>query len=100
VDQTFQLFSECLLCRRLERRKKEAFYTRVRIRDFAAGETIFVTGSPADSVMIVLRGTVQARATSPKSCYPAMPCGLAGPGGPIAGCPCWDPVRYSERTPC
>jgi CRP/FNR family transcriptional regulator, cyclic AMP receptor protein len=66
VDQTFQLFSECVLCRRLERREKEAFFTRVRIRDFAGSETIFVTGSPADSMMIVLRGTVQIGVTSPK----------------------------------
>jgi signal transduction histidine kinase len=59
VDQTFQLFSECVLCRHLERREKEALFTRFRIRDFAASETIFVTGSPADSMMIVLRGIVQ-----------------------------------------
>jgi signal transduction histidine kinase len=59
VDQTFQLFSECVLCRHLERREKEALFTRVQIRDFAASETVFVTGSPADSMMIVLRGIVQ-----------------------------------------
>jgi two-component system, sensor histidine kinase len=66
VDQTFQLFSKCELCRHLERREKEALFARIRICDFAAGETIFVTGSPADSMMIVLRGTVQA-VTSPKA---------------------------------
>jgi hypothetical protein len=41
VDQTFQLFSEVLF-RNLERREKEALFARVRIRDFTAGETIFV----------------------------------------------------------
>jgi len=66
VDQTFQLFSECVLFRHLERREIEALFTRVRIRDFAASETIFVIGSPADSMMIVLRGTVQISVTSPK----------------------------------
>jgi len=65
VDQTFQLFSECVLFRHLEHREIEALFTRVRIRDFAASETIFVIGSPADSVMIVLRGTVQSSVTSP-----------------------------------
>jgi CRP/FNR family transcriptional regulator, cyclic AMP receptor protein len=66
MDQTFQLFSKCVLFRNLERREKEALFTRVRIRDFAAGETIFVIGSPGDSVMIVLRGTVQISVPSPK----------------------------------
>jgi CRP/FNR family transcriptional regulator, cyclic AMP receptor protein len=64
MDQAFQLFSECVLFRHLEHREIEALFTRARIRDFAASETIFVTGSPADSMMIVLRGTVQARVTS------------------------------------
>jgi CRP/FNR family transcriptional regulator, cyclic AMP receptor protein len=66
VDQTFQLFSECVLFRNLERREKDALFTRVRTRDFAAGETIFAIGSPGDSMMIVLRGTVQISVTSPK----------------------------------
>jgi CRP/FNR family transcriptional regulator, cyclic AMP receptor protein len=66
VDQTFQLFSECVLFRNLERREKEALFTCVRTRDFAAGETVFAIGSPGDSMMIVLRGTVQISVTSPK----------------------------------
>jgi hypothetical protein len=49
VDQTFQLFSECVLFRHLERRNIETLFTRVRIRDFAASETIFVVGSPAEA---------------------------------------------------
>jgi CRP-like cAMP-binding protein len=65
MDQTFQLFSGCVLFRNLERREKEALFTSVRIRDFAASETIFVIGSPGDSMMIVLRGTVQISAPSP-----------------------------------
>jgi two-component system, sensor histidine kinase len=66
VDQIFQLFSECALFRDLERREKEALFTRVRIRDFAVNETIFVIDSPGDSMMIVLHGTVQISLTSPK----------------------------------
>jgi CRP-like cAMP-binding protein len=54
VDQTFQLFSKCELFCNLERREKEALFTRVRIPDFAVGETIFLTGPPRDSMMIVL----------------------------------------------
>jgi CRP-like cAMP-binding protein len=67
VDQNFQLFSECVLFRHVERREIEALFTRIRIRDFAASETIFVIGSPADSMMIVLRGTVQISVTPPKA---------------------------------
>ena len=59
VDQTFQLFSECWLFRNLDRREKEALFTGVKIRDFVAGKTIFVVGSPGDSGMILLDGTVQ-----------------------------------------
>jgi CRP/FNR family cyclic AMP-dependent transcriptional regulator len=59
MDQTFELFSECSLFRNFERWEKEALFTRVKIRDFAAGETICVIGSPGDSGMIVLQGAVQ-----------------------------------------
>ena len=59
------MFSECALFRNLEHQEKEALFTRVRIRDFAASETIFVTGAPGDSVMIVLRGKVQISSASP-----------------------------------
>jgi hypothetical protein len=57
MDQIVQLFGECWLFRNLERREKDALFTRVKIRDFAAGETIFVVGSPGDSGMILLDGT-------------------------------------------
>lgn len=66
MDQTFQLFSKCVLFRNLERREKDALFTRVRIRDFAANETIFLMGSPGDSMMIVLDGGVQIGVPSPK----------------------------------
>jgi CRP/FNR family transcriptional regulator, cyclic AMP receptor protein len=66
VDQTFQLFSECVLFRKLGRQEKEALFARARIREFSAGETIFAIGSTGDSMMIVLRGTVQISVTSPK----------------------------------
>jgi CRP/FNR family transcriptional regulator, cyclic AMP receptor protein len=66
MDQAFQLFSECWLFRNFERREKEALFTRIKIRDFAAGETICVIGSPGDSGMIVLHGTVRISVTSPK----------------------------------
>jgi signal transduction histidine kinase/CheY-like chemotaxis protein len=66
VDETFQLFSECVLFRNLSRREKETLFTRVRIRDFAPSESVFVIGSPGDSMMIVLRGAVQISVASRK----------------------------------
>ena len=66
MDQTFQLFSECVLFRKLGRQEKEALFARARIREFSAGETIFAIGSTGDSMMIVLRGTVQISVSSPK----------------------------------
>ena len=66
MDQTFQLFSQCVLFRKLGRQEKEALFARARLREFSAGETIFAIGSPGDSMMIVLRGTVQISITSPK----------------------------------
>jgi CRP/FNR family transcriptional regulator, cyclic AMP receptor protein len=65
MDQTFQLFSECMLFRHLERRDIEALFSCARIRDFVAGQTICGIGSPAESIMIVLRGKVQTTAAAP-----------------------------------
>ena len=82
VDQTFHLFSECWLFRNLERREKEALFAHVKIRDFAAGETIFVVGSPGDSGMSWMaqsKSACQASRTRPF---------------------CLLPVIYSEKSPC
>jgi CRP/FNR family transcriptional regulator, cyclic AMP receptor protein len=66
MDQAFQLVSECMLFRNLGRREKEALFSRMRIRDFAASDSIFLMGSPGDSMMVVLRGTVKISVTPPK----------------------------------
>jgi CRP/FNR family transcriptional regulator, cyclic AMP receptor protein len=59
MDQVFKTFSERVLFRHLERGEKEALFTCVKFRDFAAGETIWVIGAPGDCRMVVLQGTVQ-----------------------------------------
>src|SRR5215470_5695797 len=79
MDQTFQLFSECVLFRNLASREREALFTHVRIRDFEASESIFLIGSPGDSMMIVLHGTVQISVTSPKGRPHVL--GIVSPGG-------------------
>jgi CRP/FNR family cyclic AMP-dependent transcriptional regulator len=82
MDQAFETFSECVLFRHLERREIETLLTRVRIRDFAAGETIFVIGSPADGLMIVLHGAVQTGITAPKDRPIVLP-GTSPKGQPL-----------------
>ena len=54
----------CVLFRDLEAADKDALLTRARIRRVAAGETIFLMGSPGDSMMAVLSGSVRISVTS------------------------------------
>jgi CRP/FNR family cyclic AMP-dependent transcriptional regulator len=44
---------------RSRRRDKDALLSRARLRRFGAGETIFLMGSPGDSMMAVLNGNVR-----------------------------------------
>jgi CRP/FNR family transcriptional regulator, cyclic AMP receptor protein len=54
----------CVLFRDLEAAAKEALLARARIRRVAAGEAIFLMGSPGDSMMAVLSGNVRISVTS------------------------------------
>jgi CRP/FNR family transcriptional regulator, cyclic AMP receptor protein len=54
----------CVLFRDLEAVDKEALLARAHIRRVAAGETIFLMGSPGDSMMAVLSGNVRISITS------------------------------------
>jgi CRP-like cAMP-binding protein len=87
MDQTFQPFSDCVLFRHIARREIEALFSRARIRDFAAGEIVCGIGSPADSMMIVLRGAVQTRVAAPEHRPILLPgtvqTGSTSPGQPL-----------------
>jgi len=54
----------CVLLRDLVAVEKDALLARARLRRFDAGETIFLMGSPGDSMMAVLNGNVRISVTS------------------------------------
>jgi hypothetical protein len=61
-----RLLANCILFRGLVTGERDAVVARARIRHFAAGETIFLMGSPGTSMMAVLRGTVRISVPSPE----------------------------------
>jgi CRP/FNR family transcriptional regulator, cyclic AMP receptor protein len=66
VERARRLLGECWLFRGLRPDERNALFARVRIllRNFAAGETIFLKGSPGDHMMAVLSGTVRISVAS------------------------------------
>ncbi len=56
---------DCILFRGIDRADCEALITRARLRQFDAGETIFLMGSPGSSMMMVLAGEVRISVPSP-----------------------------------
>src|SRR5260370_12956298 len=65
IDDARRLLANCMLFRGLVENERDAVVARARLRRFAAGETIFLMGSPADSMMAVLSGQVRISAPSP-----------------------------------
>jgi len=59
------VLGECVLFRDLEPEERSTLFARVRVRTFAAGETIFLMGSMGDSLMAVLSGSVRISVPSP-----------------------------------
>jgi CRP/FNR family transcriptional regulator, cyclic AMP receptor protein len=59
VDDGRRLLGECVLFRGLGTAERHALFSRIRIRSFAAGETVFLMGSPGDNMMAVLSGNVR-----------------------------------------
>jgi len=66
VEDARGVLGECVLFRGLSPDERKALFAsaRIRIRNFAAGETIFLKGSPGDILMAVLRGTVRISVAS------------------------------------
>jgi signal transduction histidine kinase len=62
---TEQLLGECALFRNLSTKEKELLFARVRIRNFASGDTIFRIGSVGNSMMILLHGKIQISTALP-----------------------------------
>lgn len=53
------MLGECYLFRELSAEERNLLFARVRVRSYAAGETIFLMGSAGDSMMAVLSGSVR-----------------------------------------
>lgn len=59
LEDAGRLFAECNLFRGLSKTERLALASRSQVREYAAGETIFLMGSSGNSMMAVLRGTVR-----------------------------------------
>ena len=64
ADDGRRLLGECKLFRGLGADERRTLLARSRIRNFAAGETIFLMGSPGDNMMAVLSGNVRISLSS------------------------------------
>jgi CRP/FNR family transcriptional regulator, cyclic AMP receptor protein len=65
TDDARRVLGECVLFRDLDPDERSILFARVRVRSYAAGETIFLMGSEGDSLMAVLSGTVRISVPSP-----------------------------------
>src|SRR5215216_7554770 len=59
------MLGECFLFRELDAEERNVLFARVRVRNYAAGDTIFLMGSPGDSMMALLSGSVRISVPSP-----------------------------------
>ena len=57
-------FGSCFLFRGLEPAHRDALVAQARLQHFDAGQTIFLMGSPGDSMMAVLSGSVRISLSS------------------------------------
>jgi thioredoxin reductase (NADPH) len=80
VEDARRLLAECGLFSSLEPDERRTLFSRVRIRirNFATGETIFLKGSPGDHMMAVLDGNVRISVASADG--QALVLGILGPG--------------------
>jgi CRP/FNR family cyclic AMP-dependent transcriptional regulator len=65
TDDARRLLGECYLFRELSADERNVLFGRLRVRNYAAGDTIFLMGSPGDSMMAVLSGSVRISVPSP-----------------------------------
>jgi len=59
IEDARRLLGECRLFRGLGPDEGKLLFSRVRIRNFAAGEAIFLKGAPGDNMMALLSGNVR-----------------------------------------
>jgi CRP/FNR family cyclic AMP-dependent transcriptional regulator len=66
LDEAHLLLGKCILFRGLSPDGRKGLVAQARIRNFSAGETIFLMGSSGDSMMAVLKGTIRISVPSPE----------------------------------
>jgi CRP-like cAMP-binding protein len=66
LENARRSLANCILFRGLVTGERDAVVARARIRHFAAGDTIFLMGSPGTSMMAVLKGRVRISVPSPE----------------------------------
>jgi thioredoxin reductase (NADPH) len=64
IEEAHRVLGECVLFRGLGPDEKDALFAHARVRRFAAGESIFLKGSPGDCLMAVLGGQVRISVAS------------------------------------
>ncbi len=65
-EEARRLLADCALFRGLNAEHRNELTARARVRTFASGETIFLMGSPGDSMMAILSGKVRISVSSPE----------------------------------
>jgi CRP/FNR family transcriptional regulator, cyclic AMP receptor protein len=65
AEEARRVLRECVLFRDLKPEERNRLFARIRVRSYAAGETIFLMGSVGDSLMAVVSGSVRISVPSP-----------------------------------
>ncbi len=66
LQEARRLLADCSLFRGLTPDERSALVGRAHVRNFTAGDTIFLIDSPGDSMMAILEGSVRISVPSPE----------------------------------
>src|SRR4051794_30221144 len=66
LEEARRVLGECALFRGLQTAERHALISHAHVRQFDPGETVFLMGSPGDSMMAVLNGSVRISVPSPE----------------------------------
>jgi CRP/FNR family transcriptional regulator, cyclic AMP receptor protein len=65
LEDARRMLDECALFRDLAPEERKALISRAHLHQFSPGETIFLMGSPGDTMMALLSGSVRISVPSP-----------------------------------
>jgi CRP/FNR family transcriptional regulator, cyclic AMP receptor protein len=66
LEEARRVLGECALFRGLQPEERHALISRAHVRQFDPGDTIFLMGSPGDSMMALLSGSIRISVPSPE----------------------------------